>query len=385
MSSQTKGRYEGRFAAPRQKTASRITGGVLALMILLLSLSRLGAEAFKLLSYADVFIGGGKMLVYGDDLQVDMGEKLSGDEINIPIYNEVPSSEPAEDYILRLDDGRTIVYQGHTYELNRNLTTVLFLGIDKAIEDEKLIGNNGQSDVILLMGLDTATGETTLLNIPRDAYAQVDHYSVGGINLGTEYEQITLAYAYGDGKKTSCENVARSVSRLLYGLPISSYLALDMNAIQAANEAVGHVTVKSLIDVDMGKGVVFHEGDSIELQGRWLDRYIRTRGHDLEANAKRNLRQMQYVTEFSKLVVAKSKGDLSFPVELFSTLAPYMVTSLEIPDVTFLSSVFLSHGADFQFRTISGTFGKLDGSTVLYPDETDLFEAVLELFYKRVD
>ena len=62
-----------------------------------------------------------------------------------------------------------------------------------------------------------------------------------------------------------------------------------------------------------------------------------------------------------------------------------MVTSLEIPDVTFLSSVFLSHGADFQFRTISGTFGKLDGSTVLYPDETDLFEAVLELFYKRVD
>ena len=385
MSSQTKGRYEGRFAAPRQKTASRITGGVLALVILLLSLSRLGAEAFKLLSYADVFIGGGKMLVYGDDLQVDMGEKLSGDEINIPIYNEVPSSEPAEDYILRLDDGRTIVYQGHTYELNRNLTTVLFLGIDKAIEDENVIGNNGQSDVILLMGLDTATGETTLLNIPRDAYAQVDHYSVGGINLGTEYEQITLAYAYGDGKKTSCENVARSVSRQLYGLPISSYLALDMQGIIEANEAVGGVTLKSLVDVHMPDGTDVREGEMIELHGRNLDRYIRTRDHDLESNARRMERQKQYLTEFSKLAVKKAKKNLSFPVDLFSSLAPYMATNLEIPDVTFLSSAFINHGAAFKFRDLHGSFDLLNGSSVCYLDEVDLFEAVLQVFYVQVD
>ena len=382
MSPQTKGRYEGRFAAPKRQTARRITGGVLALVILLLCLSRLGAEAFKLLSYADVFIGGGKMLVYGNVEKVDMGDAAP----DIPIYTEVPSTEPEEGYVLWLNDGTTVVYQGHTYELNRNLSTILFLGVDNFIEGERTIGHGGQSDVILLIGLDTSTGQATLLNIPRDAYAQVDLYSVGGIYLGTEYSQITLAYAYGDGHQTSCENAALSVSRLLYDLPISSYLALDMKGIDAANEAVGRVKVKSLIDTIIpGTHEEIHEGDLIELQGNVLDHYIRTRDQDLEANARRMERQKQYVTEFSKLAVAKSRESLSFPVDLFSSLAPYMVTNLNITDVTFLSTAFLNNDAAFTYRGISGTFDKLNGSTVCYLDKLDLFEAVLQVFYIQVD
>ena len=51
----------------------------------------------------------------------------------------------------------------------------------------------------------------------------------------------------------------------------------------------------------------------------------------------------------------------------------------------FLSSTFISHGAEFDFRTIEGTPDKLNGSTVLYLDEIDLFEAVLQMFYVQVD
>ena len=271
------------------------------------------------------------------------------------------------------------------YELNRNLTTVLFLGVDHDIEESHTVGKGGQSDVILLIAMDTVTGQTTILNIPRDAYAQVDLYSVGGIFLGTDYVQITLAYAYGDGRQSSCENAVLSVSRLLYGLPISSYLALDMKGIQAANETVGGVTVNSLIDTKMPDGTELHEGDLIELHGKNLDHYIRTRGRDLEANARRMERQKQYVTAFSKLAVAKSKQSLSFPVDLFSTLAPYMVTNLDVSDVTFLSSTFLSHNADYHFRDLHGSFDKLNGSTVCYLDEMDLFEAILQVFYIQVD
>lgn len=381
MSPQTDRRRKGRFEAPKRKTARRITGGVLALVILLLSFCRAGAEGFKLLGWADVFIGGGKMLVYGNVDKVDMGDAVP----DIPIYSEVPSSEPEGDYVLWLDDGTTVVYQGHRYELNRHLTTVLFLGVDDTIEESHTVGKGGQSDVILLIAMDTVTGQTTILNIPRDAYAQVDLYSVGGIYLGTDYVQITLAYAYGDGRHSSCENAALSVSRLLYGLPISSYLALDMNGIQAANETIGGVTVNSLIDTKMPDGTELHKGDLIELHGKNLDHYIRTRGQDLEANARRMERQKQYVTEFSKLAVAKSKQSISYPVDLFSTLAPYMVTNLDISDVTFLSSTFLSHKAAYNFRDLHGSFDKLNGSTVCYLDEMDLFEAILQIFYTQVD
>ena len=372
-------RYQGRFTAPERKSARRITGGTLALLILFLSLARLGVETLKLLTYADVFIGGGRMLIYGDVHNVDMGDSVNG----VPIVDEVPTG--TDDYILRLNDGTTIVYQGHTYELNRDLTTVLFLGIDHEIQETDVIGTGGQSDVILLIAIDTNTGETTILNIDRNSYAQVEIYSADNKYIGTRFEQITVAYGYGNGRETSCENTVRSVSRLLFGLPISSYLAMDMNGIQSANEAVGHVTLNSLIDVTMKDGVTFKKGDPIELQGAYLDRYIRTRGHDLEANTKRMERQKQYVSEFAKLAVAKSREDLTFPVDLFSSLAPYMVTNLDIPDVTFLSSTFLNHGATFSFRGISGTYGKLGGSTVCYLDETDLFEAVLQIFYTMVD
>jgi anionic cell wall polymer biosynthesis LytR-Cps2A-Psr (LCP) family protein len=158
-----------------------------------------------------------------------------------------------------------------------------------------------------------------------------------------------------------------------------------MKGIEAANELVGHVKVKSLIDVRMYDGKVFHVGDTIELQGKYLDRYIRTRTQEINANSMRMERQKQYMIEFANLAFVRARKDLSFPVDLFSALAPYMVTNLDIPDVTFLSTTFLSHGANFSFRGIKGTLDKLNGTTVLYPDETDLFEAVLEVFYKQVD
>ena len=381
MSPQTERHYQGRFSAPKKKTA-RMTGAVVLLLVLLLSLVRLGAEAFKLLSYADLFIGGRNMLIYGDVNAVDIGKSVN----EIPIYNELPSSEPEEDYIVRLNDGTTIVYQGRTYELNRNLATILFLGIDHKIQEAEMVGLGGQSDVILLIAMDTKTGKTRILNISRDTYAEVEAYAADGVYMGTKPLQITTAFAYGNGKETSCENAVRSVSRLLYNLPIRSYLALDMNGIQAANEAVGHVTVNALDDIEMTDGTKFKKGDPIELQGRWLDRYLRTRSKEVvDANAKRMERQVQYVKAFSKLVVEKSKASISFPVDLFSALAPYMVTNLDIPDVTFLSSTFLSHGAEFTLRGITGTYGVLNSTAVLYPDELDLFEAVLELFYLPVD
>ncbi len=384
MSSQTNGRYQGRFTARKQQSARRITGGVLALVILLLSVTRLGSEALKLLAYADIFIGGGRMLVYGNVENVDMGESLNGKTKSLPIFDSVPEDAP-EDYILRLNDGTTLVYQGHTYELNRDLTTILFMGIDHTVQDTNLVGRGGQSDTMVLVGLDTKTGKTTLLNITRDAYAQVDVYSVSNVFLETRNEQITLAYAYGDGRHGSCENAMRSVSRLLFGLPISSYLALDMDGIVAANEAVGGVKLNVLTDIDFPDGTHANQGDLVELHGKNLDRYLRTRGGGLESNVKRMERHKQYLTAFASLVISRSKDNITFPVDLFSALAPYMVTNLEIPDVTFLSSTFLSHGADFSFRDIDGSYDLLNGSSVCYLDEVDLFEAVLQMFYIRVD
>ncbi len=363
---------EGAFDKPRGSRAKRVGGGLLALMILLLGLARLGAETFKLIAYADVFASGRRMLSYKDITGPDLKDLNLGDD--------------QEHQVQQLEDGNTLVYQGHTYQLNRDLTTVLCLGIDHDIQENDTPGTSGLCDVVLLVGIDTKTGRTTVLNIPRETYGQVAVYSIEGNYVGTEFEQICLAYSYGNGKDTSGKNAMDTVSRLLYGLPISSFLAIDMDVLQTINEAVGGVTVASMIEGKFPDGRQVKQGESIELHGKNLEYYIRTRGHTtLDANAARNQRQRQYLTELVRVTAARSRRDLRFPLRLFSALTEDLATDLELPDVTFLSRVFLRQGANFNYRTLGGSYGYIRNSPVLYPDETELFEAMLELFYKRAD
>jgi anionic cell wall polymer biosynthesis LytR-Cps2A-Psr (LCP) family protein len=370
LQSDGRGKYVGRFD---KKKVRRVTRGTLALLAILLFSVRFGSELLKLYAYANVLLSGSRMQVYEDVDSVDF-------------TRPAPDGQDSVSDVVVWDDGTRVEYNGHVYELNRNLSTVLVLGIDrKNLQETTTAGHGGQSDVVLLVGLDKETGEATILNISREAYAQVQVYSVEGDVLDTKFEQLTLAYAYGDGAKTSCENAVRSVSYLLYMLPISSYLALDMDGVSAANEIVGGVTVESMFSGTMPDGSVVEEGDRIELHGQNLDRYIRARGAGLESNENRMARQIQYITEFSKKVISRSKDDITFPVDIFSSLSPYIVTNLSVSDVTFLSSCFLKNGSSFRFRSIKGTYDLLNGSAVCYLDEQDLFEAVLQVFYKQVE
>ena len=388
MSPQSKpsSRYAGKFdaaAAPREPR-KRLSGGMRALIVLLLILVRFGAELVLTETTFQRFLQVSK--TYADINSVNLPDALHSGDRSLIIVDGYSGSIPDGNVVLKYDDGTTVVYNGHTYRLNPNLTTILAMGIDRQITEEtKLHGRGGQSDVLMLIGMDTKTGETNILNISREAYSQVQVYSGDGSLIRTEWLQICLAYAYGDGREKSCENAKLSVSRLLYDLEIQSYIAVDIEGILQANEAVGGVTVNSLVDVKMPDGTFVHKGDRITLHGKNAERYIRTRGQEIDANAPRMERQKQYLTEFSKLVVQKSKSDFTYPAALFSSLSPYMVTDMEITDVTALARCYLNNNAQIHFINVSGRYDLLNGTSVCYLDEIDLFEAILQVFYIRED
>ena len=134
MSQQNEQAYTGKFeSAPRpQGNRKRL----FVLLILILVLTRLVATGLKALSIAEYYIGGGRTLIYGDIKRVAFGDSLKsgeGDDArSIPILNQddpVPSGE--SEYVIQRDDGRTLEYHGHTYALNEDLVTVLFLGIER--------------------------------------------------------------------------------------------------------------------------------------------------------------------------------------------------------------------------------------------------------------
>ena len=287
------------------------------------------------------------------------------------------------------DNGDVIVYKGETYRYNENITSVLCMGVDteELGEEGNEIGENGQADMLMLAILDTESGKVDLWNISREAMTEVDIYNVDGEYVRTEEMQLCLAYAYGDGRKTSCENTIKSVSRLLYGMPIQSYAVLNLEAIQPMNDAIGGV------DVVIKEGDVlpakFKPGTTVHLEGKDVVSYVRYRspgaeGGTLDSNNNRMARQRQYMMNFIQKALQQTKEDITTPINLFyiAVNGGYMVTNLTISKISYLTSIFSK--VDFSednFWTIPGEIVKGEKHAEYYVDDEVLYQRILDTFY----
>ena len=90
------------------------------------------------------------------------------------------------------------------------------------------------------------------------------------------YAQLAYAHTYGTGMEDSCENMKKTVSKLLGGVAIDYYVSMNVEAIAPLNDAVGGVTVNvvhdfSQVDATIPKGVVTLKGDQARafVQSRW--------------------------------------------------------------------------------------------------------------------
>lgn len=287
--------------------------------------------------------------------------------------------------------GDLVIYKGHKYRYNENITSVLCMGIDRESinSDKKYLKENGsgQADSIFLAALDTSSKKISLINIPRDIMADVKTYDSEGKYTGTTNEQICLSYAYGDGKKKSCTNLVDSVSKVMYGIPIDSYMSINLSSISVLNDAVGGVNVQVLGDLS-SVDPALKEGASVTLLGDQAEAYVRTRDFEaLDANVERMRRQKQYVTSFMQTALREFSSDVMLPVELFHLVSENAVTNLSMTKLTYLATTV--SGSSFSSDNIYSIDCKIkegkDGFAEYYPDETKLFELILKVFYKQID
>ena len=292
---------------------------------------------------------------------------------------------PSELVDSALEDGSKVVYNGETYIYNKNAVNVLFMGIDKEdIENDEGYGANGQADCILVLNLDTQTGNIKILPISRDTMVDVNMYSSEGSYLGVENEQLCLAYAYGSNGKESCENVRRSVSRLLYGVEIGSYVAIDLEGVAALNDAIGGVRLTPIETVDTGsKENSVYKGKEVVLKGKKVDAYIRWRGTDIEANSRRMQRQKHYITTFASQAGNQVMSDFTKLTTLYDKAKPYTVTDVTLSELTYIASCCLTSdvGNSIVYNGISGKSVLGEKHVEFYADQNSVFEAVLNTFY----
>lgn len=282
-------------------------------------------------------------------------------------------------------ESNTVHYKGKTYQYNKNLMNVLFLGIDTTqdLAQTDMPGNAGQSDCILVLSMDKQKKTAQLLQISRDTMTDIDTYDVSGKYVSTIQAQIALQYAYGTGEKSSCWASEKAVSRLLYDLPIDGYFSMNLNGITSVNDALGGVTLtlsEDATDVDP----TFQAGSTITLKGDMAEKFVRKR--DITVSGS-NLSRMQRQTEYIRALFhtmqeyMHQNGNNLQTVYDKLQLDSYVVTDLSMNQIkSMMSYDFLEQ----KIETVPGTTKAGKEHDECYVDEDALQDLIIQMFYTEV-
>ena len=309
-------------------------------------------------------------------------------------HKEAPAESAAEKMAektgekISYEEG-VITYNGAKYRYNEDLVTVLFMGIDRSLQEENtvdnVIGMNGQADTLILGVVDNRHKKITLINISRDTIAPIALYNTDGQYMRHADSQICLAFAFGDGREKSCENVVEAVSNYFYGIPISSYAAIDYEGIGVLTDTVGGVEVAITDDYFAKTDPSMIPGNTVRLDGWQAMRYVRSRdSYSVEANNGRMQRQKQFLLGLIKQTLEATKQNFTMPLALYNSVSDYTVTDLTAPDITYLAATAVQYG--FQEENLRGITGEIrdeNEHAAFYADEKKFYELVLEVFYEK--
>lgn len=276
-----------------------------------------------------------------------------------------------------------IEYGGKTYILNKNIVSVLFIGIDKErIENNEGYGINGQADSLFVAAVDTFNGSVKVIPISRETMVDVDMYDDAGEYAGIRREQICLAYAFGNNAEKSSKNVLKSVRRTLYNINISSYVTVDMRAVERLTVKMGGVTVPCLEEITVN-GKPRKTGENLLLKGKSATEYIRTRGDDAEANNRRMERQKQFLSATVSTAGNQIINDFSLLMTYYNTVSPYMDSNLSASKLTYLASLVLAKdiGSKIEYKKIEGRTSKGEKWIEFEQNEQSVTEILLDVFY----
>lgn len=290
---------------------------------------------------------------------------------------EIQTTEEAVTY----DKGRTVEHDGHMYALNENMVSVVVIGYDKALYASNQ--GAGQADAVMVLALDTQTGKATAIGIPRDSMVDVSEF-VGEAFIGQDIMQLCLAFSYGSNADEAAEYTTTAVSRLLYNMPMSYYMAMNYDAVAPLVNAVGGIAVTALETVPPA-GVV--EGQDATLYDEAASQYVRWRDTSaMDSSLKRQARQVQFVKTFSSQALASAKGDVGVLLGLYDTASQYSVTNLGVSEFSYLATALVSAGVtSLDVVTLEGELAQGPQYVEYHLDKDFVYQTVLDVYYTQVD
>lgn len=317
-----------------------------------------------------------------------------------------------------------VTYNGKNYVYNKDIISILVFGVDNSEyqapkesssgslnlygeetteetdtrdRDDELtysdangseyIRYGGRVDMCFLFVFNKKTGKLDVIDINRDSMTDVDICTTKGEVALTDTMQAGLAYGYADGAEISCQNFTKTVSEMLYNLPIHGYIALDMAGIADINDAVKGVTLYAKDTVSEN---VFAK-DTVTLEGEDAYKYVEKMATGIDAigeHAKRMARQEQYLTAWIERFM-QLYGDSKKEAQLvYEAAKPYMQTNLDRNDILYL--YYRMHGIDLGVTEadVIDLPGKYERNTYFDEyklDQDALVNLLIQVFYTEKD
>ncbi len=283
------------------------------------------------------------------------------------------------DYLSQSKIG-SIQYNGKYYKHNQKLMHILFLGIDneERLMDYNIPGEAGQSDTIILFSFNKETKESSVLQIPRDTMTEVDLYNGAGEKYDEDQMQIALQFAYSIGGEHSCHAAKKTISELLFDLPIDAYLALDIAAIPTINDALEGVIITFSSDyTDVNP--LFQVGKTMIVTGEQAKQFVQFRDVEQDfSNRERMERQNIYLLALGNQLKEKINLDSGIFTEVYSSVQEYMITDMGEDEIEYLCRCKIGNP---EIYTFPGKWKNGTRHDEFYADENELRELLLDKFY----
>lgn len=276
-----------------------------------------------------------------------------------------------------------LIYDGKKYVYNDHLTNYLLLGVDTSgsIKEKREPGKAGQSDFIFLISYDRLKKTAVGLSIPRETVTQIERFTPDGDSLGFSMDFLTLQYAYGDGVRRSCTLSVEAVSRLMEGIPIGGYAAINLESIPELAELVGGVEVTVPDDTLADRDPSFTRGSKVVLGASNTSLFIRSRDTSAElSTAERRERQKIFLSAFADKLAREQRKDASTISTILDRMKQEMITNMSNDVFADLATAKRSGGV----QTIPGTESHEGFYDVFRVDDAALYKMAVDLFYREV-
>lgn len=310
-------------------------------------------------------------------------EAVQGQEV---LQETVQTTESAEGTVVQEDTFEAkVTYQGKTYKYNSHLSNYIFMGVDSdgIVETSDGSLDAGQTDALLLLSVDRMTGDVTLISIPRDTITTYNIYGRDGTDLGPTVQQLSLAYAYGDGRYSSCKMTKEAVSRLFYRIPIKGYLSATLEAMEQMSSLIGGVNVVVPNDSLADRNPNMKAGETVEINEDNIVFYLRTRDISVTNSALYRLeRQNAYLEAAIAKIMQEFSSNPGIVTRVFTGLEPYMITNIGNDEFVDIMEG-LAEGGTLTRWTVPGEGVAGERYDEFHVDEDAFYEQVILSFFEE--